>query len=132
MSGRPRGSRKGSEVVQPSTHSKEELQDLEDFCHGLQIDEVSLDDWIQVHESLDLTIPLNLSRADLHEGDQEIKIQWTRSIRERSNGPTTRTRESKSVIVPSQTRNGDVMVFKGLGDKIAEASGDLRIIIHVK
>lgn len=132
MSGRRRRPRKGSDVVPLSPHSEEDLQHLDAFCRNLHIDEVSFDDWAQTHNSLDLTIPLTISRADLHEGGKEVTIQWTRSIQERPGGPAARAKESKSIIVSTEAKSGDVMVLKDLGDQVAEDRGDLKIIIHVK
>lgn len=132
MSGRHRRPRKGFDVVQPSPHSAEDLEYLEDFCRDLQVDEVSFEVWTHAHNSLDLSIPLTIDRSDIRAGGKEIGIQWTRSIQERPGGPTKREKTSKAIVVPAEAKDGDIVVLKGMGDQVGEDCGDLKIIIRVK
>lgn len=105
---------------------------LEQFCAGIEIDDISFEKWRDLHQDLDLIYTLYLNEDEISQGCEKI-ITYTRSIKtssEQQQRPV-KVKVEKSIKIEPNAKHGQVIVVEGQGDVVGEAVGDLRVLIHI-
>ncbi|MBF0440772.1 MAG: hypothetical protein HQK54_02595 [Oligoflexales bacterium] len=131
-------SRQKSKKLIPAANKKKRLTNdeislLETFCNDVIYQEISYGDWLNYHETLDLTVKLALTKDEAERGCKK-EIFWTRTIYSEKTGVQVlekREKVSRIIEIPPGVKNGGKIVFSKLGDQKKNAVGDLKIIISI-
>lgn len=102
---------------------------LADFCSKIDIPEISLSEWEDCHQALDLTVPLFVSPSEADSG-AERTLTFSRTVT--SDGKPSRTKVQCQITVPQAAKDGQTLVVPGAGDSRDGCAGDLKVIIRVK
>lgn len=102
---------------------------LDDFCKSIEIPEISLADWEDCHQNLDLTVPLFLSSSEAS-GGIERTLAFSRTTT--TLGRPRRAKVQCLITVPPQAKDGQTVVVPGEGDACDDRTGDLKVIIRIK
>ena len=115
----------------PPKLSNSDLSALDDFCQGIEYDEIPYDSWETCLEALDLSIPIWLDQAAARQGGERL-VNFSRAVRETPKSRPARQPASVVIHVPPGTLDGAAIVVYGKGDILCEQAGNLIIIVHVK
>lgn len=105
--------------------SDSELEDLDNFCSGVEFDEMSLEDWQDVHECLDLTVPVFVD-SEIGKTGGKVTVKFCRQEEDKKEKVTI------DQEVPAGTKDGTCFFLVGQGDCRSGKHGDLRLIIRLK
>jgi hypothetical protein len=94
-------------------------------------DPLDLASFTACHASLDLTVPVFLSAADLQRGT-DVLVRFSRTVREDPLAPPTRQPASCLVTIPPDTSQNARVRVSGQGDVLAAKTGDLLVIVREK
>jgi hypothetical protein len=134
----PHGNRKSSRRKASSVRTSSEKSDEEHIINHFiaanfaedKSDELGVEEWSRLHESLDIVIPLFVWESELTE--QLRTIDFVRTIKETENPRKTREKASIQMRLSKRLKDGNEIVFEGLGDISEKRRGDLKVIIRIK
>lgn len=121
-------------AVKAGELTDDDLAFLDAFCQDVEHDEISFEKWCGYHSSLDLSIPLFLSKEEACSGCVKT-VSWTRCVIETAPQPRDSKRKiriSKEIEIPAGVIEGQQIILKGQGDQKDGSCGNLRIIIRYK
>lgn len=105
---------------------------LDEFCSGVELEELSFTTWCEHHRCLDLQLTLHISLHEAKNGCAK-QLEYSRTTRVERNGQIEVSREKHkvSVLVPPNTTDQQTIRIEGLGDCDQNGQGDLQVIIRV-
>ena len=112
----------------------EEEEELAQFCEGFFLEEITVEEWAEVHSSLDLELFLELSIDEaLTGGTRQLRYRQTISEICPKSGILGKRFEYLSELVSweSGVSTGDIVVIRGKGDRRDQALGDLRVYLRI-
>lgn len=146
MRGRPKNGSarlpsKGKKAVSKSSKTAQavELEQMEsdfaaldEFCkQHSDINDLSLDDWESVHNSLDVHVPIWLEGEMLPQSPT-ITVKFMRRILSAPENGILKEAAEVCLKIPFHARNGDKIVIAGLGDRQNLSRGDLIVTLHLR
>lgn len=112
--------------------SREDTDAMDEFCAGIDLDEIEYDQWCDHHRCLDLVFTLSIDPSRAASGCIEL-IEMSRSLIKSENGEKVLRREKFQVKVeiPSGTKCGHLMRLRNYGDFSEGHKGDLLVTIRI-
>mgnify|MGYP003683824121 FL=1 len=110
----------------------DDIDALEDFCSGVDLDEIEFSQWCDHHNSLDLefTLSVEANRAAL---GCTLSFEMSRSIKENQGDKLVCRREKvqHQIEIEPGTLDGHKKTLKGCGDCELGRNGNLHVTIRI-
>ena len=114
---------------------KEELfSDLDLFCDQVSFDDINFSTWKQSNISLDLRIPIFLTKEEASPGLKKT-ISYSKTVYFlNDNGTETFKREkvNLTVVIGPKAQNDDTIVLNNRGDSRGKQKGKLILVLKVR
>lgn len=112
------------------SHDPSDFDALDEFCSGVELNDMEFESWANIHHDLDLRYILRVSPEQAKQGCIEY-IVLSRSIKASSDKAVRKRQKSKlKVEIHPGARDGDIIRLKGCGDESPDQVGDLVVTIR--
>jgi hypothetical protein len=111
-----------------------ESDDLLRFCAEIALDEIEFEDWQQLHQRLDLRIPLLITATESQHPGFKL-VSYVRSVKfidHEKKLKKSKIKVSKKISWDAPLQDGQEFLLVHEGDQEGDNFGDAKIVVKIK